>query len=160
MSKAIRQQAILEIMSRQPVRSQAMFASELKRMGFEVTQATLSRDVAELGLMKSRHGYIRPDDNAPQNSSQPLETLSQFVHTVETVEHHIVIKSAPGSAKHVASIIESYCPEGLMGIIGGNDTCLAIMQTQETASNLEQILRQSIKRARSNSHQEYQAVCQ
>ena len=62
MSKRLRQQAIKEIVSKGFVPSQAALAEELKTLGFDVTQATLSRDIADLALVKSKEGYLRPED--------------------------------------------------------------------------------------------------
>lgn len=143
MSKRTRQQAILELVAKKRVPSQAALAEELKKMGFDVTQATLSRDIAELELVKSKGGYLRPEDASGSGVPMipdPRGTLRRLVLKVDEADNLLVIKTPPGSANPVAIILEDGTHEEVVGTIGGDDTCLIVTRCKEDASTFKKKL--------------------
>jgi transcriptional regulator of arginine metabolism len=139
MSKRLRQQAIKDIVSKGRIPSQAALAEELKKLGFDVTQATLSRDIADLELVKSKDGYLRPEDagGTVQHTIPDREgTLRRLVLKVDQGQNLLVIRTPPGSAHPVAISID----EGVIGTIGGDDTALVITRSERDASALKQRL--------------------
>jgi transcriptional regulator of arginine metabolism len=144
MSKRIRQQAIIELVATQIIPSQAVLANELKKQDFDVTQATLSRDIAELELVKSKGGYLRPEDaggSGVPSIPDPEGTLKRLVLKVEEAENLVVIRTPPGSAKPVAIILEedSHYSQ-VIGTLGGDDTCLVITRSPAEASSFKETL--------------------
>ena len=147
MSKRLRQQAIMDIVSKGTVPSQATLALELKTLGFDVTQATLSRDIAELELVKSKEGYLRPEDASGGGTAVPdVEgTLRRLVLKVEEAMNLVVIRTPPGSAQPVAIALEDGFFKQVIGAIGGDDTCLIVTRSTEDASNFKNQLLDLIK---------------
>ena len=136
MSKRTRQQAIIELVTRQRVPSQAMLAKQLKKLGYEVTQATLSRDIAELNLVKSKDGYTRPEDAAGGGMPQvpdPVGTLQRLVIKVDGALNQVVIRTSPGGAHPVALALDKGFADDIVGTIAGDDTILVILRSTEEA---------------------------
>ena len=143
MSKRTRQQAIADLVARQQVPSQASLAEELRKLGFDVTQATLSRDIAELELVKSKDGYQRPEDAGGSAASpipDPRGTLKRLVLKVEEAGHLVVVKTPTGSAPQVSVAVDNGNYGQVVGTIGGDDTCLVITKTPEDAVEFKQML--------------------
>src|SRR2546423_1206613 len=122
--KARRQSAILDIIDREPLHSQEQLRRRLHRRGFDATQATLSRDIAELGLMK-RAGdgaYQRPGAEAPnrQTALAALErAASEFLQRVERVQQLIVLRTGIGQAQPLAIAFDrAQLPEAVGTIAG------------------------------------------
>jgi transcriptional regulator of arginine metabolism len=136
MSKRTRQQAVLEIVAERRPPNQAALAVELERRGFAVTQATLSRDIAELGLVKSKAGYLRPED-APQNSkSQPADSrgaIRRQVVKVIVAQNLVVIRTAVGGAQSVGLALDDCARPELLGTIAGDDTVLVVTADRRAA---------------------------
>lgn len=136
MSKRIRQQAILDLVVKQRVPSQAMLAEELKKRGFEVTQATLSRDIAELELVKSKDGYLRREDASATGTPavpDPKGTLKRLVVKVVEAQNLVVVRTPPGSAQLVALALEDGSYPEIIATLGGDDTCLVVLRDADQA---------------------------
>ncbi|MDJ0761383.1 MAG: hypothetical protein QNJ97_00220 [Myxococcota bacterium] len=146
MSKRLRQQSIREIVSKQSVPNQAALADELRKLGFDVTQATLSRDIAELALVKSKDGYLRPEDASGSGAAvpDPEGTMRRYVTKVDVAGNLLVIRTPPGSAVPVAIVLDNGDYPGIMGTIAGDDTCLAIARTEGDALAFKQQLLESL----------------
>lgn len=134
--KARRHFAIIDIISNQRVETQEDLCEELSRKGFEVTQATVSRDIRELKLVKIPdqwgYRYALPDTGGQRYSYDRMKRL--FADAVISVEHNetmIVIKTLPGSAHAVASAIDNSEFEGILGTIAGDDTILVILKARD-----------------------------
>jgi len=132
-TKDRRQRAILTLVSTRPVRSQEELASLLEQQGFETTQATISRDVKDLGLAKvpmkddGAHlfKYVIPATDRAF-SSRLHRLVAELVISVKSSLNQIVLRTPPGSAMMVAAAIdEAQWPE-IIGTIGGDDTILVI----------------------------------
>lgn len=131
-----RQQIIADILQRQPVASQEELRDLLRERGIGVTQATLSRDLREIGAVKTLRGYQLPGDaaaakaNGVARSSGLARTLSGFVTAVDVAGNLVVLRTGPGHAQLVALEIDRAGLEGVVGCLAGDDTLfLAIAAT-------------------------------
>ena len=142
MSKLSRHAAIRELVAETEVASQDELRRKLFRRGHRVTQATLSRDIHELGLMKSTDGYKLPHGDDAESRLPSIERLIQtFVYDVRTALNQVVIKTSAGSAQPVSAAIDAEDWEEVVGTIGGDDTILTITTDSRSAERLAQRLR-------------------
>lgn len=142
MSKLSRHAAIRELLSAREVGSQDELRRMLFRRGHRVTQATLSRDIHELGLVKTPEGYKLPQGDDAELHLPSIERLIQtFVYDVKTAQNLVVIKTSAGSAQPVSAAIDAEEWEEVVGTIGGDDTILAIAPDTKSADKLAQRLR-------------------
>jgi transcriptional regulator of arginine metabolism len=138
MSKAIRQKAILELLKHGPVASQENLQRDLARQGLHVGQATLSRDIHDLGLAKTTHGYaLTQAESSTEPALPPISRLArEFILQVRTAQNLLVIKTSVGSAQPVAAALdEKDWPEAL-GTIAGDDTILMVCRDKKAARKL------------------------
>ena len=140
--KARRQALILELLGKEPVRNQEQLRNGLKALGVVATQATLSRDIKELGLMKraSDGAYQRPTAPAPPGGSAVTglsRAVTEFVTRVDRVQNLIVLRTGPGQA-HAAAVAFDRAQLGeVVGTIAGDDTILVIARDGTGARDLE-----------------------
>jgi transcriptional regulator of arginine metabolism len=139
--KARRQALILDLLGREPVRNQEQLRRGLRAVGVVATQATLSRDIKELGLVKraSDGAYQRP--MAPQTSgggtlSAFSRAVTEFVTGVDRVQHMIVLRTGPGQAHAAAVAIDRAQLPEVVGTIAGDDTILVIARDVRAAQAL------------------------
>ncbi|HKW19192.1 MAG TPA: hypothetical protein VJO35_16920 [Terriglobales bacterium] len=139
MSKLARHQAILELLGGDPIFSQEELQKLLSKRGFGAGQATLSRDIRELGLVKSANGYSQPGrEVAAAESDLPSVSrlVREFVTSVQAAENLLVTKTSTGSAQPVAAALdEENWPEAI-GTIAGDDTILIVCQDRRAAGRL------------------------
>ena len=138
MSKAARQRAILELLHRGPVESQEELQGFLARRGFEAGQATLSRYIRELGLIKTPDGYAA---SRGATASEPVlpsvsRLVREFVVDVRLAQNLLVLKTSVGSAQPVAAALDSENWPEVVGTIAGDDTILVISPDNKTAQQL------------------------
>jgi transcriptional regulator of arginine metabolism len=127
--KARRQSAILDAIQRQRVRSQEQLRRQLRSAGYDVTQATLSRDVRELGLVKAEGAYQSPTSPAPNgHSSKSLfnRAVGEYLTRVDRVQQLVVLRTGPGQAQLLGVALDSARLPEVVGTIAGDDTILAI----------------------------------
>ncbi len=141
-----RQRAILTLVATRPIHSQEELVALLQRQGVEVTQATISRDVKELGLVKvpikSERGeeifkYVVPSA-AVNYVSRLHRSMSELVTSIEGSENLIVMRTPPGGAMIVASSIDEAAWPEVLGTIGGDDTILVIVRSSAEAPTIKQ----------------------
>jgi len=139
-TKGARHQRIREILGRESIRSQTDLAERLLADGVDVTQATLSRDLVELGAVKVRQGrtlvYAVPGeggDRTPRAGAvrteavQRLRRLSgELLVTAESSANLVILRTPPGAANFLASAIDHSVLPGVLGTIAGDDTVLVI----------------------------------
>lgn len=140
---------ILEIISEHDVGTQDELLNLLRQSGFNVTQATISRDIKELRLVKtlsSSGEYIyTTEKTANTNLSNKFETLlSESTVKVDCVMNQIVIKCYAGLANAVCAALDSQHFDGLVGTISGDDTILIIMRGEQQAQTLYGILQKKL----------------
>jgi len=137
MSKLSRHAVTRELISEREIGSQDELRRALFHRGHRVTQATLSRDIHELGLVKTAEGYKLPQGEESELSLPSIERLMQaFVYDVKTALNQVVIKTSPGSAQPVSAAIDAEEWEEVVGTIGGDDTILAITPNAKAAAQL------------------------
>lgn len=140
--KARRQALILELLGKAPIRNQEQLRTGLKALGVVATQATLSRDIKELGLMKraSDGAYQRPTAPAPPGgaaASGLSRAVTEFVTGVDRVQNLIVLRTGPGQAHAAAIAIDRAQLGEVVGTIAGDDTILIIARDGTGARDLE-----------------------
>jgi transcriptional regulator of arginine metabolism len=130
-TKGQRHQAILALVNRSGggVHTQQELAEALARRGLRATQATISRDIQELGLVRSVHGY---------RSSAGL--VRELVLSVELVEPVAVIRTPPGTANLVARRIDEAMLPGIAGTVAGDDTIIAVLSKRGAGRALKELL--------------------
>ena len=127
-----RQDAIREIVRTADVRTQRMLVDELKACGFDCTQATVSRDIADMGLHKLPEGmYVLAEDLHLQRM------VSELVIGVQRTENLVIIKAQPGTALGIAAAIDAAELPDVLGSLAGNDTILVIPRTASDGEQFE-----------------------
>jgi transcriptional regulator of arginine metabolism len=137
--KTRRQAAILDLIDRVALSSQADLRHRLKAKGFSVTQATLSRDLRDLGLVKasSDGAYHRPgvEGMAPDVAAARLQrAVTEYLTGVDRSLQLVVLKTGMAQAQPLANAVDAARVEGVVGTIGGEDTVLVICRDAAAAS--------------------------
>jgi transcriptional regulator of arginine metabolism len=153
--KARRQAAILDIVSQAQVRSQEQLRQRLAALGLDVTQATLSRDVKELGLLKrSADGAYQPAGATGTPTAPPTASLGalaralgEYLVGVEPAQHMAVLHTGPGQAQLLGVAIDRARLPEVVGTLAGDDTILVVARTARDA-------RAVVKRLKSLAHYE------
>ena len=136
--KAQRHRVILSIIEKEPVETQEELANRLRDRGFSVTQATVSRDIKELRLLKvlTDHGSYRyaVAEKAEQGIHERLRRVfAETVLSVTVAMNLIVIKTLPGSANVAAELVDTMHWPEVVGTLAGDNTMLAIINSVENA---------------------------
>lgn len=130
-----RQDAIRDIVRNKDVRTQRVLVDELRAMGFDCTQATVSRDIADMGLRKLPEGiYVLAEDLHLQRM------VSELVMGVLRTDNLVMIKAQPGTASGIAAAVDAAELPDVLGSLAGNDTILVIAQTAEDGERLEALI--------------------
>lgn len=130
-----RQDAIRDIVRNKDVRTQRVLVDELRAMGFDCTQATVSRDIADMGLRKLPEGiYVLAEDLHLQRM------VSELVTDVLRTDNLVMIKAQPGTASGIAAAVDAAELPDVLGSLAGNDTILVIAQTAEDGERLEALI--------------------
>lgn len=151
-SRVARQARIVEIISRQPVRSQAELLGLLEAEGFETTQATLSRDLDELGAVKLRGAdggtpvYVIPDDGSPVRgieggTTRLVRLLGDLLVSADASGNLAVLRTPPGAAHYLASALDRAALHDVVGTIAGDDTVLVVAREPLRGAELVERLR-------------------
>lgn len=146
--KKNRQKLILELISRQPVETQQQLQELLEQNGVHCTQATLSRDLHALGLVKQvePNGRIHYGVNPLSVEDNDLNRLMNITRmsaiSAEAAQNIIVIKTLPGLANAVGSYVDKLEQRGFVGSLAGNDTILLVMKDNETADELLRVIQE------------------
>jgi transcriptional regulator of arginine metabolism len=145
--KARRQALILEMIDKEPLHSQELLVRRLQQRGFDVTQATISRDIKELGLVK-RAGdgaYQLPGAEAPdpETAMTALErAVAEFLRNVERVQQLVVIRTGRGQAQVLAEALDRARLHDAVGTIAGDDTILVVARGARAAGALVKQLKE------------------
>jgi transcriptional regulator of arginine metabolism len=146
MSKLSRHSRITELISNEPIYTQEELRRRLTQGGIHVNQATLSRDLRELGLVKTVNGYALPA--AAEEGGVPMPSLdhllTEFVIDVREAENLLVLKTTPGSAQPVAAALDSSDWTELVGTIAGDDTILIVTKSKQICQKLANRVREII----------------
>jgi len=144
--KIQRHSKILEIINSKDIETQEDLADELKKMGMDVTQATVSRDIKELKLIKvlSNKGTYKYATISPSEgfiSNKLVNVFSNTVINVENVQNFVVVKTLSGSGSAAAEAIDSMSFEGIAGTIAGDNTIFILCLNEEKAYEIVKKLR-------------------
>lgn len=130
-----RQDAIREIVRNKNVRTQRMLVDELKTFGFDCTQATVSRDIADMGLRKLPEGvYVLAEDLHLQRM------VSELVVEVVRTGILVLVKAQPGTASGIAAAIDAAELPAVLGSLAGNDTILVVARTDDDGERFETLI--------------------
>ena len=144
MQKTARLKAILEVLDEGPVESQDALQHSLERRGFEVGQATLSRDIHELKLVKGPEGYTRTSASKGAEGVLPsvMHLAHQFVVEIRQAQNLLVVKTTVGSAQPVAAAFDASSWPEVVGTLAGDDTVLVITTDKKKAQALARRIRE------------------
>ena len=132
--KTARQRKIKEIIKSQNISTQEELADALRNAGFSVTQATVSRDIKELQLLKvaqkdNTYVYGLPIEPGIVHNQERIRLMMQeLVTEIDYSENLIVVKTHPGNAHGIASLIDSLKWQGIVGTLAGDDTILLVIK--------------------------------
>ena len=146
-TRAGRQARIVEILSAQSVRSQTELAALLAEAGIEATQATLSRDLDELGAVKLRAPdggvgvYVVPEDGSPVRgvsggTDRLSRLLGELLVSTDASGNLAVLRTPPGAAGYLASALDRASLPEIVGTIAGDDTILVIAREPTTGAEI------------------------
>lgn len=144
--KIQRHSKILEIINSKNIETQEELADELKKIGMDVTQATVSRDIKELKLIKvlSEKGTYKYATISPSEgfiSNKLVNVFSNTVINVENVQNFVIVKTLSGSGSAAAEAIDSMNFEGIAGTIAGDNTIFILCLNEEKAYGIVKKLR-------------------
>ncbi|MCJ7839365.1 transcriptional regulator ArgR [Lederbergia sp. NSJ-179] len=143
MTKGQRHIKIRELIGKKEIETQDDLVEQLENAGFNVTQATISRDIKELHLVKvplpdGRYKYSLPADQRFNPLQKLKRSLTDSFVGIDYAQNLIVMKTLPGNAQAVGALIDQLDWEEIMGSICGDDTCLIICRTNEDAITINQ----------------------
>ena len=137
--KARRHAAILDAIRRAPVRSQEQLRRSLRAAGFDVTQATLSRDIREMRLVKADGAYHPPGSNGDAPAiGRPLlpRAVAEHLTRVDRVQQLVLLRTGPGQAQILGVAIDGARLPEVVGTLAGDDTILVITRGARQAKAL------------------------
>lgn len=140
--KARRQMKVQEIISKEIIHTQEDLAEKLHLAGFDVTQATVSRDIKEMGLIKvpsagDDYRYAVPTEVHPTNRQDRLKrVLRETMVSINDTESLIVIRTIPGNAHALAAVLDNSNWEEIIGTVAGDDTILLVIKPKEAVSTV------------------------
>jgi len=146
MNKILRQKAVLDLLREGSVASQEALRKALRGRGFKVGQATLSRDIRDLNLVRTANGYsLSQQDGAVHSGLPPVSRLvREFLLEVRVAQNLLVLKTIVGSAQPVAAAMDQQDWPELVGTIAGDDTVLVICPDKEDAKKLAHLIQEMV----------------
>ena len=138
MNKTLRQRAVLDVLKHASIASQEDLQRLLRKRGFKVGQATLSRDIRDLNLSKTSQGYSLPHGDGGAGIALPpvSRLVREFVLDVRCAQNLLVIKTIVGSAQPVAAALDETDWTEVVGTIAGDDTILIVCPDRDEARTL------------------------
>ncbi len=148
MHRLLRHRLILDLVASRPVTSQGVLGELLQARGVTVAQATLSRDIRELNLVKGAKGYVFPETEASTGDRRHSlrETLIQFLTEVIPARNLVVVKTNPGSAMPVARSFDMSGWSEILGTVAGDDTLLLVTKDSSAAKKIARQIRSLLNR--------------
>lgn len=149
-TRAGRQQRIVEILQETPVRSQTELLDLLAADGIEVTQATLSRDLVDVGAERVRVGKnlvyavpgeggdrtVRPASDGEERLSRLQSRCQELLVSAESSGNLVVLRTPPGAANFLASALDHSTVDGVLGTIAGDDTIMVVTSGTATSKDV------------------------
>lgn len=148
MNKAFRQGQIRNIIRTRPVHTQEELAEALQALGIPATQVTLSRDIRELGIVKTGDGYREIDalEESPKTDEDDARrAVEEFLRDIRLAQNLLVLKTDPGNANPLAVALDRAPWPEVVGTIAGDDTVLVVTPDPPAAQALQSRLNGIIK---------------
>lgn len=147
MKKKERHQLLTRLLTEQSISKQEEFVEILEQEGIHVTQATISRDIKELKLIKvpatdGGYHYSLPAQNDAEVAARLDSLLKHAGLTVKQMDKFVFVKTLPGNARAVANLLDTQYKKELFGIMTDDDTILMIAETQEIRNRIYEHLKQ------------------
>lgn len=143
--KSKRQEKILELISKYDIETQSDLISALRKEGYNATQATASRDIRQLKLLKilsnGVYKYVAPRSES-ENTARYNQALFASITEVKYALNNVVIKTNPGLAQAVAAGIDSLNEEAILGCVAGDDCIILVAKSEEFAAYLTEKISQ------------------
>lgn len=148
--KTVRQVAILDIIEKQEIETQEELASSLNARGIRVTQATVSRDIKELRLLKvltpsGKYKYATGDQADNNLTDRFIRMLAESLLSVSSANNLIVVKTLSGSANVAAEALDSMHWTEVLGTLAGDNTVLLIIRSNEETITVTSRIREMMK---------------
>ncbi len=139
--KVKRHNKILEIIENYNIETQEELIAKLKLAGFDVTQATVSRDIRELKLLKQMsdmgtYKYVLPKNSNTENQHVYSRAIASSIKSVDSAFNDIVIKTYPGMAQAVAAGVDSLREPEILGCVAGDDSIIIIARDPDAAVSI------------------------
>ncbi|HEX4167045.1 MAG TPA: ArgR family transcriptional regulator [Bryobacteraceae bacterium] len=134
MNKSFRQGQILKILRAKEIYTQDELARELSLNNIQTTQVTLSRDMRELGLVKTAGGYRQ--FSAERSGPSLEEVANEYLLDIRIAQNIVVLRTSPGNANTLAAAIDRAELEHVVGTVAGDDTILVVTPDSLTADQL------------------------
>ncbi len=136
--KVKRHNKILEIIENNNIETQEELIAKLRLAGYDVTQATVSRDIRELKLLKQMsdmgtYKYVVPKNNTSENQHVYSRAIANSIKSVDSSYNDIVIKTYPGMAQAVAAGVDSLHEADILGCVAGDDCIIIVTRDAESA---------------------------
>ena len=148
--KKNRQEAITALMQKEVISTQEELMLRLREMGFNVTQATVSRDIKSLGLIKTaigdgRYKYSLVNNGQEKSDSSYRSILTHSVISTDYAENMAVLKCCAGMANAACATLDRYMGDMIVGTIAGDDTIFVLMRSREEAAEFVAMIEEIIK---------------
>jgi transcriptional regulator of arginine metabolism len=137
MNKSFRQGQIRKLIHSKQIHTQEELATELRHVGVPATQVTLSRDIRELGLVKTAAGYVEPGEAASTVRTDVATAVRDTVLDIKVAQNLLVLRTPPAHANAVASALDHAEWPEITGTIAGDDTVLVVTPDAKTAQSLQ-----------------------
>lgn len=138
MNKVFRQGQIMNILRSRQIYTQEELARELVQHGIQTTQVTLSRDIREMGLVKTADGYRRlPSENTGPDLA---DVIDEYMQDVKVAQNLVVIRTSPGNASTLAVALDNEELDEVVGTVAGDDTVMVVSPDNAAAAQLRQKL--------------------
>ena len=148
--KNTRLSKILDIIKKYIIETQEELADKLRECGIEVTQATVSRDIKELGLIKAatedgKYKYMYLDKSYNGSASKLLNVFLESLVSLDYASNLIIIKTLPGMGQAAASAVDSLNWTEILGTVAGDDTILVVAKSEDLAKEVTNKLKKLIE---------------
>ncbi len=150
MARTARQAKIIELINRFEIETQDELVSALKEADYRVTQATVSRDIKDLGLFKiagdkKKYRYAIVDGEGFGCAGKINNIFKEALLNIVAINHQVVIKTLKGVADVIVSVIEKMTLSQILGMLKGDDTVLIITPDEESANIVVERIQEQIK---------------
>lgn len=140
--KSARHEAVLNIVKNEKIETQEVLTARLRELGFAVTQATVSRDIRQLGLVKVHsadgHSHYAAETARKSFAGRLNSILRESVNHVDSAENIVVVKTLAGVANAAAAAIDSMQNPAIVGTLAGDDTILIVLRDRAAALSIRE----------------------